>query len=136
MPTQGLRQRGEPPDIIKQVGFDFHWSEEKVWKLSLPIEEMDIKELLWHLDYPWWRDHDGQQYRVTPKQVIDDPKAYHDQYNRIVTADVSHPVDIMFYRNHWIILDGMHRLLKLFLEGKTKVSVRKVPVESIPLIRR
>ena len=30
------------PQIIKDVGFDFDWSEEKVWTLEAPIEEIDI----------------------------------------------------------------------------------------------
>ena len=32
------------PKIIKRVGFDFSWKEEKVWKLNVPVEEIDIKE--------------------------------------------------------------------------------------------
>ncbi len=26
------------PKIIQEVGFDFHWSERKVWKLNYPTE--------------------------------------------------------------------------------------------------
>ena len=42
------------PKIIEEVGFDFHWSEEKVWALNVPVEEMDIKDLEWHFDIPFW----------------------------------------------------------------------------------
>ncbi len=41
------------PKIIKEVGFDFHWSEEKVWKLNYPIEEINIDELSWHFKIPF-----------------------------------------------------------------------------------
>ena len=34
------------PQIIKDVGFDFSWSEEKVWALDVPVEEMAIEELV------------------------------------------------------------------------------------------
>jgi hypothetical protein len=28
------------PRIIEEVGFDFHWSEEKVWRLDYPAESL------------------------------------------------------------------------------------------------
>ena len=42
------------PEIIKKVGFDFDWDSKKVWALDVPVEEMDIKDLEWHFDIPFW----------------------------------------------------------------------------------
>lgn len=42
------------PEIIKQVGFEFDWNEEDVWKLDYPVEETDISLLEWHFDIPFW----------------------------------------------------------------------------------
>ena len=47
------------PPIIQEVGFDFHWSEEKVWALDVPVEQMDIHELDWHFDIPFWSTSTG-----------------------------------------------------------------------------
>ena len=38
------------PKIIKDVGFDFNWSENKAWALDYHIEEMPISELSWHFE--------------------------------------------------------------------------------------
>ena len=41
------------PEIIQKVGFDFSWSEPKVWKLDVPATKMKIDELTWHFDIPF-----------------------------------------------------------------------------------
>ena len=71
------------PKIIKDVGFDFGWVEEKVWKLDIPIEEMDIKELDWHFEIPfWWTE--GGYYDFKPIWVIEKPDKYPDRHKRIM----------------------------------------------------
>lgn len=41
------------PQIIQDVGFDFSWDIEKVWKLNEPTV-VPIDTLLWHFDIPFW----------------------------------------------------------------------------------
>ena len=126
----------ELPAIIKEVGFDFDWDEKKVWALDLPVEEMDISDLAWHFDIPFLWTHPNGYYDLKPSQVLDDPDKYYGEYERTANADLSHPIDIMFWHNRWLILDGLHRLMKARTLGATKVNVRKVSPESIPLISR
>src|SRR3989338_7770776 len=57
------------PDIINKVGFDFHWREEKVWKLKYPAEEMNIKELDWHFEIPFHR-HGNEVYTLKSIDII------------------------------------------------------------------
>lgn len=127
--------RGELPAIIRSVGFDFHWSEEKVWQLDLPIEDMPIDRLLWHMNFPFWRDEEDRQYRVMPQEVLQYPALYPSQYQRILHADMRHPLDVMWRKGRWVFLDGLHRFARAVLDGATTVKVRKVPVVAIPLIR-
>ena len=128
-------ERGEPPEIIRSVGFDFHWSEEKVWQLDLPVEDMRVDQLLWHLDFPFWRDESGKQYSVSPKQVLQHPGMYTGQYKRITEANLQYPLDVMWWRDRWVLLDGLHRFTKTILNGAVSVKIRKVPIEAIPEIR-
>lgn len=123
------------PKIIKEVGFDFHWSEEKVWVLDIPIEEMDISELEWHFDIPFWRTP-GNSYDLSPSQVLADPDKYKEEFERTMCADLNYPLDIMFWKNKWLLLDGLHRLVKAKQLGSSKVKVRKIPQEAIPLISK
>ena len=42
------------PQIIQDIGFDFSWDIEKVWKLDEPVVVVPIETLLWHFDIPFW----------------------------------------------------------------------------------
>ena len=119
----------EIPQIIKNVGFDFHWSEEKVWKLDVPVEEISIDELKWHFDTPFWG-----HYQLKPIDVINNPSKYEDEYKRIMNSDLQYPLDIMFWKGKWLLLDGLHRLAKARVLGLKTVNVRKIPQEAISQI--
>ncbi len=122
----------EIPQIIKDVGFDFSWSEEKVWALEVPVEEMSIKELIWHFDIPFlWEDG---VYNLKPQDVIDNPENHKKEYERTMKADLVHPIDIMDNKGRWLILDGLHRLMKASILKMDKVQVRKVSRDFIPKI--
>jgi len=124
----------EMPAIIKEVGFDFSWDEQKVWALDAPTEEMPINELAWHFDIPFiWSKPDGY-YDVKPSEVISHPEQYLEEYERTMQADTAYPIDIMYWKKRWLILDGLHRLMRQAIEGKEVVKVRKIPETAIPLI--
>ncbi len=122
------------PQIIKDVGFDFSWSEEKVWALDVPVEEIDINELTWHFAVPFhW---ENGVYNLTSQEIIDNPEAHKAEYERTMKADLVHPIDIMENKGRWLILDGLHRLMKSSILGMKKVQVRKIPRERIPDITK
>lgn len=120
----------EPPQIIKDMGFDFGWDARDVWKLNVPTIEMDVQELIWHFDIPFLWEHGGY-YNVTPREVIDNPEKHKEEYERTMQADMSHPIDIMENKGRWTILDGLHRLMKAVILGQEKVRVRKIPRSEI-----
>jgi hypothetical protein len=121
----------ELPDIIKQVGFDFSWDERKVWVLDIPVAEMDISELIWHFDIPFWGNSN-----IKPIDVVLHPELYPTDHLRMIHSDLAYPLDIMYWKNRWLLLDGLHRLLKAQILGLTVVKVRKVPHAMIPNIKR
>lgn len=123
------------PQIIKDVGFDFSWDERKVWPLNVPVEEIPITELTWHFDIPFWSKPNGF-YDLKARDVIDYPDDNRAEYERTMQADISHPIDIMLWRGRWLILDGLHRLVKLSIQGARTVKVRKIPKSAIPLITK
>ena len=123
------------PDIIERVGFDFDWDECKVWGLDVPSEEMPAVDLVWHFDIPFLQLRPDGHY-LTPRQVIDRPDDYPGEYQRTIRADTAYPIDIMRWKGRWLILDGLHRLMKQTIEGAEVVRVRKIPPGAIPLILR
>ena len=127
-------QEKEIPQIIKDVGFDFHWSEEKVWALEVPTEEINIGELTWHFDVPFlW---ENGVYNLTPKEVIDNPNVHTGEYERTMKSDLIHPIDIMENKGRWLILDGLHRLVKAQILNYRSVKVRKIRRSEIKSIEK
>ena len=123
------------PQIIKDVGFDFSWDEKKVWALEFPSEEMEIGKLIWHFDIPFhW--HGGQKYNLKSWDIINYPDKYEDEYKRTMNSDLTYPIDVMENKGRWLILDGLHRLMKSYILKRDKVMVRKIPREEIPKILR
>ena len=123
------------PKIIKEVGFDFWWDNEKVWKLNVPIEEIDIVELEWHFEIPFWNTADGY-YNLRPTEVINNSEKYSEHYRRIMESDLKYPLDIMFNKGRWLFLDGLHRLAKAKILNQKKVKVRKINRQFINKIRK
>jgi len=123
----------ELPQIIKDVGFDFSWDEKKVWKLNVPNTKMDIKKLTWHFDIPFhW--HGDEIYNLASREIIDNPDKYKNEYERTMKADLFYPIDIMENKGRWVILDGLHRLMKSYILKKEEVEVRIIPRDKISLI--
>lgn len=124
----------ELPDIIKDVGFDFSWDEKKVWQLDYPAEEMPMSELMWHLDIPFiWSKPNGY-YDIKPIEVIRQPEKFREEYERTMQADTFYPIDVMYWKERWLILDRLHRLMKLYIQGQETVNIRKIPKSTIPQI--
>jgi endonuclease/exonuclease/phosphatase family metal-dependent hydrolase len=121
--------------IIEGEWFGFDWDVQKVWDLDVAEEYMSVKELEWHLDISLW-DHQGQESSVTPRQVLERPDRHEDHFRDIIDSDLSHALDIMWWKEHWLILDGVHRLAKLVREGASEVRVRKIPHSAIPSIKK
>ena len=121
------------PAVIREVGFDFSWDEKKVWRLEIADEPMPVSDLAWHFTVPFLWNPPGI-YNLTPQEVLNSPENYPRERERIFSADLQYPIDIMENKGRWVILDGLHRLLKAFLEGRSVVRVRKIPRECIPQI--
>ena len=128
------RDYDELPKEIREEGIDFHWDKYKLWALDIPIEDMDVSLLEWQLDLPFW-NHEGKKYNLHPRLVLENIELYPDHKDRVLNADIKYPIDIMENQNGKLeILDGVHRLVRLMLEGNKKVKVCKIPRELIPLI--
>lgn len=133
--TKGLINKKEIPNSVLEYGFDFDWDEKDVWKLEYPTQEIDIEILEWHFDIPFW-NWNNEWYVLKPRDVINNSKKFKSQYDRIMETDISYPIDIMENKGRFVILDGLHRLVKCKLLGMNKVKVRIIPRSEIPNISR
>jgi hypothetical protein len=117
------------------LGLDFgNWEEEKIWALDLSVIEMDIKDLLWHFDAPFWTNDHNERWTITPWDVIRKSEDSKNEQTAMEKSDLSFPIDILKNNGRWLILDGLHRLTKSYIQGKEKVNVRIIPRERLPEI--
>lgn len=123
------------PQSVLEYGFDFDWEEKDVWNLKYPVEKIKIDVIEWHFDVPFW-DWKDECYNLTPNQVIEHKDKYKEQYDRIMNSDIRYPIDIMENKGRYVILDGLHRLVKCKILGYTEVNVRIIPRTEIKNISR
>ncbi|MBS3117789.1 ParB-like nuclease domain-containing protein [Candidatus Woesearchaeota archaeon] len=86
-------------------------------------------------EIPFWNRKDGF-YDLTPNEVINNPDNFKEEYSRTMKADMTYPIDIMKNNGRWLILDGLHRLVKSKILGYSKVKVRKIPRSEVPNIEK
>lgn len=109
---------------------------EKLHALDVPVEEMDIRELYWIMEIPFWEDSKNNIV-LTPREVVENLDKYPKHKKRLEVCDTSFPLDIMKNRKgEWLTLDGLHRLVKLIMEGEKVIKVRKIPPELLILTKR
>jgi hypothetical protein len=113
-------------DLIERYLYSFDWDIEAIWKLPLAVEERSIDDLVWMLSLPVWPGPRGP-YSLSPLEVLAEPKVHAAEFVRMARVDLSHPIDITFHVDRWVILDGVHRLLKQYRDGVRTVRVRNVP---------
>jgi hypothetical protein len=121
------------PSELLEIAFNFDRNLKRLWALELPTEEISITELEWHLDLPFfWKD--TQPFSLNPRDVLNNPEQYRKWVDRIMEVDTNYPIDIIWWKGKWQIIDGLHRLCKLIIEGQSIIRVRKLSEENIGLI--
>ena len=116
----------------------FNWDVKLVWSLSTSIQEIGREEFDYLLALPFWSSvpNFGMLFDVSPIEVIKRPNRFPHQYRRILQADTKFPIEIIEYSNRNWILDGVHRLAKMYLKDNEIIKVRIHPSDVIPVIKK
>lgn len=102
------------------------YSVEQVWKLDVPVQTIPITDIESHLAMRYWATH-GFHHNLTPLEVIANPEFHKHEFDRIMAADLSHPIDICEWRGNKMMVDGLHRLAKSKTIGAAELKVRFIP---------
>jgi hypothetical protein len=113
-----------PPELEPWL-LGFGWSQEKLRALILPVVDLAVAEVAWMLDLPFWRAPDGTVFRIRPLDVVD---GWH--HDRVAAADLATPIDVTWRRGRFVVLDGLHRVLKAARTGRESLPARIVPPEA------
>jgi hypothetical protein len=123
------------PPILRDVVLEFWWDQPRLWSLELPVVDVAMSRLDWHLRLPLWA-YDGKPFTVSPQQVAREPETFSEQYARTLAADLRFPLHVLRRPERLTILDGTHRLLKAHLEGRETVPVKTVTLGQLDDIAR
>ena len=126
---------GEIPTALRDWLLPIDWDRERLWALDLPRRRLELEELRWHLELPWWR-RDGVWFRVTPREFLAHPTAHPEHVHRVANADLSYPLHVVLRHQRWLILDGIHRLVKTEMLGLTGIVVSTLTPADIAKIAR
>lgn len=96
------------------------WEVERIWKLAedLEVQEIDIEKIV-GLDQVTWFTPTEQP---TVRSVAGHAK-------RILDCDLTYPVILT---EDWRVFDGMHRIARHLMEGKTRIRVVRFTTNPAP----
>src|SRR5262249_54903030 len=117
------RHRDAIPHALRPWLLDAEWENERLHAIERPVSALPVATLRWCYGLPWWRGDAGPGFTVTRREVIRNPGAHPEHDARIATADLSRPLHVLRRHGHWMVLDGIHRLVKADLDGVQRVRV-------------
>lgn len=87
-----------------------------------PISTINVSDYVPNLSFKIWGDPSESVGKpFSPIDVINNPKKYPDDYDRIINADLSYPIIL----HNEDIVDGAHRLSKAYIEGVKQLKAYK-----------
>lgn len=101
-------------------------------------EKLEVQVMPFHVlesslsDDCWGFEDDNHRVSIIPFDVLETRKP-RDHYDRIISADLSFPIIIYFDDDiyEWFIIDGMHRLAKAKMLGRSSINVKVLLFETL-----
>lgn len=122
--------------IPYEIDLWFRINEEVLWAIDRSVEELPFHILKHNLDIPYFESIGTDDWNLTPRMLIDNFDKEMPHATTVNNADISFPIEIYYFRDQWIILDGVHRFTKLSMNKAATIKVRKVTDEIMPLIKK
>jgi len=124
-----MRNSQKPLKVLTDAGLNMFVDTVKLREMPLPIVDIDMEKLIWHFDMPVWEKDGTDDWNLTPWEVIRKEKGSMGHQKRIVAVDTSHPIVVTDYKSKYVILDGVHRLVKMYMNGEKKIKAKIIPTE-------
>ncbi len=118
------------PPHMKDLLLPFDWDVRRVWELSATPETVPIGALNFLLTNPFWSKNPDSftDFDLCPIDFLSG--RFNSRYHRerIQRADTFFPLDFIEENQRLWIVDGIHRLAKLFQKEDSHVQIRKHPI--------
>ncbi len=113
------------PQILTDAGYEIYCDTKKLRELDVPVVDFAIEELLWNFDLPLWEKDGTDDWNLTPREVINKIPSSSTHQQRIIEADLQFPILLTEKNGKWLVIDGVHRLVKAF-EARHKTIRAKI----------
>ncbi len=118
------------PKSLKKAGYEIYCDAEKLGSLDIPIVDFKINDLIWNFDLPLW-GKDGESWNLTPWDVINKVPGSASQRKRVENIDMTYPILVIERNNKWLIIDGVHRLVKAYLDDQKTILAKIITQDLI-----
>lgn len=114
------------PKNLEEVGFDIYLDTAKLRDLPLPIEQIKVEDLTWCFEYPVWEKDGTDDWNLTPWEVVKNEAGTIEHRKRVNEVDLLCPIIVIFHKDKWVVLDGIHRLVKAYELGNKTIEAKKL----------
>ena len=118
------------PPALRGVILEVAWDVDLLRQLDLPVVDVELADLRWQLELPWWT-HEGHPFAISPTQVRADPARYPGHRQRVLDADLYRPIYVMERSRGLVVMDGVHRLAKADELGWDRILAHRVQMRDI-----
>lgn len=119
------------PKILTDAGYEIYCDVKKIQALNLPVVDFEIDKLIWNFDLPFWEKDGTDDWNLTPRDVIDKTDGSMGHQERVEQADLQFPILLLNKNDKWLIIDGVHRLVKAFQARHKTIKAKIVSAEII-----
>lgn len=123
----------QPPRLLTDAGLNMFVDTVKLRELPLPIISVSLEKLIWHFDMPVWEKDGTDDWNLTPWEVIQKKEDATVHQKRTEDADTSFPIIVTKYKDQLVVLDGIHRLAKTYIQGQKTIRAKVIPPEYLSL---
>lgn len=123
----------QPPRSLTDVGLSMFVDTTKLRELPLPVVEVPIEKLTWLFDMPVWARDATDGWNLTPWDVIKNKVGSTTHLQRMEAADMSYPIVLTEYKSRLVALDGVHRLVKAYLQKQKTILAKIIPSEFLSM---
>jgi len=119
----------------KHVKLEIAWRDhgiyniKKIWKITERLKpyRININKLTHNLDKDLWTVIGKKRNKyITPNQLMKNPFLSPIDYCKILNANLQYPIIVYQDKDDLDILDGLHRLCKIYMLDKRTIKVKYI----------
>lgn len=123
------------PKVLTDAGYEIYCDTKKLRELDVPVIDFAIEKLIWNFDLPLWEKEGTDDWNLTPREVINNIPGSKTHRERVTEADLQFPILLTEKNGRWLVIDGVHRLVKAFEAGDKTITAKiftQTQVDSCP----